>query len=702
MFADPKDREGLGEDMLEHEAHRRDAPGRVEVWPVFRTPEQAEADTDWTRPVDEPGSADPKFALARRMADTIKAWLEDGERLVPREGAERPIRAGDVMVLVRKRDAFVRALTRELKSRAIPVAGEDKLALTAHIAVEDLIAIGRVTLNPHDDLALAAALKSPLLGLNEDDLFELAHGREDDVSLYRTLRRRGRENPRWKAASERVAEWRQRVDAERPYEFYARILGVDGGRRLFLARLGEEASDVLDEFLAAALEERDADLPGLEAFLASLRKRVPIVKREMDTRLDEVRVMTVHAAKGQEAPIVFLVDPGSQPVAPSHLPRLVPLGSAEEEDAPMAWRGPGLGTPDAVAEAVKALTERNEQEYRRLLYVGMTRAENRLVVCGYSPKTLYEGTWHAQVTRTLVDGGHCRPLTRTTEDGTTETVAHVFELPREAETAEHVGEETASSAGAASRTTSPAWLQRNAAREDDLPRPLSPSGATALIDGEPLGAPAKAGPLLGAALGVGERGTVDDMAAMRRGTAVHRLLQVLPTLPADQREAAAKRYVTRMCAGLPEGWCDRVVDSALGVLRDPALASLFEGEARAEVPIMGTLRIGGAPRAVSGVVDRLVLTPGRALLVDYKTGRNPPLAERAVPLVHVAQMALYRALLSPLFPDREVGCALVYTEAPVRHDLSPARMDAVLERVLRGEGIPNESGSGVEDGEAPR
>ena len=719
VFAHARHAEGLGGDRIEHTAHRANRPGYVELWPVLRRPGAAEQEADWTRAVDAAAPDDPRALLAGRIARTVRAWIERGETLVDREGRTRPLRAGDVMILVRKRDSFVRLVTRALKNEGVRVAGEDRLQLAAHIAAEDLVAVGTVTLNPHDDLALAAALKSPLLGLDEDDLFALAHGRDPEVSLYRTLRTRRGERDSWREAAERLSGWRARVDTVPAFEFYARLLSEEGGRRRLLERLGTEASDVLDEFLARALEEREGALPGLESFLAELRERAPVVKREMDEAAGAVRVMTVHGAKGLEAPVVFLVCPGSKPVSETHLPALVPLqigdtgealpgegegANAPPPPAPLAWRAPGLRLPAGLVAARDRLHEAAEEEFRRLLYVGMTRAEERLIVCGYGGRGEAGLTWHAMCHAALVAPGLCEALppdevsgaVPTDPDAGTEgdaegepapVAAHRFTL--EARTPLPPTASEAAVPGTPGAPP-PVWLRERAAREPALPRPLAPSGATALIEGEAPGAPARAGPLL-AALGAGREPGVrdeDDLLAMKRGTVVHRLLQTLPALPAEQRGSAIERYLSRACADLPERWREDVSRTAMRVLTDPALASLFEtGEevtARTEVPVMGTLDVAGSPRAVSGVVDRMIVSPEAVLLVDYKTGRNPPPRAEAVPLLHVAQMALYRALVAPLFPGRAVGCALVYTEGARRHDLAPARMDAALAAVLAG------------------
>ena len=328
----------------------------------------------------------------------------------------------------------------------------------------------------------------------------------------------------------------------------------------------------------------------------------------------------------------------------------------------------------------------------------MTRAEDRLIVCGYRGKTDRPGIWHKLVSEALVPHEACRELRELTKGSpsvgetsgdteqnpatiSSERVTYRFRVSASCEPTEATLERVATKAPA----PTPSWLYRPAARDDELPRPLAPSGATALIEGEAVGAGSRVGPLVGGGVG-------GSALAMRRGTLVHRLLQVLPSWPEDGREAAARRYVERASSDLDPRAREKLVSDALRVLHDPTLTPLFEDEARTEVPIMGMLDVKGRPVPISGVVDRMIVTKDGVLLIDYKTGRNPPDREEAVPPVHVAQMALYRALLTPLFPDRRIRCALLYTENVTRIDLGERRMDAMVERILEHGSLDAEAG----------
>jgi ATP-dependent helicase/nuclease subunit A len=670
VFADPEVRRGISHDPdpLDHKPIRNDAPGYVEVWPSLGA-EQVEEPDDWTLPVDHARA--PAVRVAETIAATIRHWLRTGETI---EGKGRRLKAGDIVVLVRKRDRFVHALARSLKEKGVPVAGADRLSLPAHIAVQDLIALGRFLLQPHDDLSLAAVMRSPIFDISEEVLFDLAAGRERGVSLIDSLRAKAATAPALAAVVSRLDAWANEAAFRPVFEFYAGLLagkpGQEGLRRRMVARLGPEAGDVLDEFLSFALAEERTGLPGLDAFLFTLENAGPEIKREMDQTRDEVRIMTVHAAKGLEAPVVFLVDGGAAPFSDQHLPRLMPFDPPQGA----AWRGKGYlwrSAADVANSFSKAAAERARQladdEYRRLLYVGMTRAEDRLIVAGYHGKRQpSDTTWHALVSRALVGA----PETEERPHPVTGETVYRFRataLPPLQVQADDPG------AVAAEFEPLPPGLFRPLPAQDDLPKPLSPSGATALVeaDGEPVSD--QRSPVLDA--------QVEPSFAVQRGLAVHKLLQMLPGLATAERDAAARRYLDRVGAGWPVAERDRVHAAVAAILADASFQPLFSPGSRAEVSVVGTIDLASGPRAVAGKVDRLAVSDGEVLIVDYKTNRPPPMTLEAVPEAYVLQLALYRALLQPLYPGRQVRAALLFTEAPILLELPASAMDAALARL---------------------
>lgn len=662
VFASEGARAGLTVDPegIEHKAIRAGEPGLVELWDQI-APEAVEAPDDWAEPVDHASA--PAVQLAETIARTIDGWLKAGE---PLPGKGRLVRPGDVLVLVRKRDRFIHALARGLKNRGIPVAGADRLNLRAHIAVKDLIALGRFVLQPNDDLSLAALLKSPVFGRSEDDLFALAHAR-GRRSLWEVLEGRAATDPLWQPVADALRRWRDEADGRPVFEFYAAILGRDGVRRRMIARLGHEAGEILDEFLGFCLAAEKAGPAGLESFLAALENAGPDIKREMDQTRDEVRIMTVHASKGLEAPLVFLVDNGSAPFSDTHLPRLLPILSTKG-----LWPGEGFvwrsssDVQNRLSRGIgRAIGEKAKEEYRRLLYVGMTRAEDRLIVCGYrGVRDPQDGIWHR-----LVEAGFSAGAVEEVRHPQTDLRVRRFRVTPDRPLPPAEPATTASP----TQVALPPRLTERLARSRAFPRPLAPSGAGALIgEGEEI-APLSASPVLAAAAG--------PSVAAARGTAVHRLLQSLPDVAPAEREAAARRYLDRACNGWSAAEREALWQSVDIVLREPAFAPVFSPGSRAEVSVMGTLEVAGRPRAVSGKIDRLAVTGDAVLIVDYKTNRPPPRDLDAVPDTYVAQLALYRALLVPLYPGKRVEAALLFTEGPHLVELPQALLDAALVRL---------------------
>ncbi len=662
VFADPDVRRGISHDPdpPRHTAIRHDAPGYVELWPSAGADSVEEPD-DWTLPVNHLRA--PAVLVAEEVAQTIQNWLESGNVI---EGKGRPIRAGDILVLVRKRDRFVHALSRSLKNRQIPMAGADRLSLPGHIAVKDLMALGRFLIQPHDDLSLAAVLRSPIFDVSEEALFELAGTRETGVSLIASLRSHAAGNAALAKVVQQLDGWATEAAFRPVFEFYAGLLARDRVRNRMIERLGPEAGDILDEFLNFCLAEERTGLPGLESFLATLESAGPEIKREMDQGRDEVRVMTVHAAKGLEAPVVFLVDGGSAPFSDQHLPRLMPFAMADAgwQGKGYLWRAGGDVANGFSKEAAARARDLAEQEYRRLLYVGMTRAEDRLVVCGYHGKRAPNaGTWHSIVTRALTAAPETteRPHPVTGEPILRFQVSDLPPLAAEKDEAERP---------AAAFAPLPASLFRPPAFDEELPRPLSPSGASALIDETKESVVDARSPVLDA--------EEEPGFAVLRGLALHKLMQMLPGLAPSERRAAAERYLARAGAGWNERDRERILASVEAILADPDFAPLFAQDSRAEVAIMGSLDIRGKKRSVSGKIDRLAITPGKVLIVDYKTNRPPPASLAEVPSAYVLQLALYRALLRPLYPAHEVRAALLFTETPQLIELPAEMMDVSL------------------------
>ena len=319
--------------------------------------------------------------LANRIAATIAGWLESREMLA---SEDRPVRAGDILVLVRKRLPFAPALVSALKARGVPVAGADRLMLTEQIAVQDLVALGDVLTLPDDDLALAAVLKSPLFGLDDDDLMALAHGR-DGIAVAAAATRSAAASARAMQAAESLQRWRRWAECLPPFEFYAAVLDGEGGRARMLARLGTEAADAIDEFLNLALAHDDGAPPSLQGFLCWLRQGQREIKRDMEQGRNEVRVMTVHGAKGLEAPIVFLPDTCSTRSArqPNALLALDDAARPSGVPPPFLWPIKGTGKVGIVQDAKTRVALAEAEERNRLLYVALTRARDRLYVAGF-------------------------------------------------------------------------------------------------------------------------------------------------------------------------------------------------------------------------------------------------------------------------------------------------------------------------------
>ena len=639
VFADPANADGLrfGDGRILHRSARSGQAGRVEIWPREEPQEDDNKDTPWDTPLDHVKADSPESRVADRIAEKIRAMI--GKEILPAQG--RPVRAGDILILVQKRKRFAELMVNKLKSLDIPVSGRDRMVLPEQLAIQDLIALGRLTLLPDDDLNTATVLKGPLIGLSEDDLFDIAYGR-GGTTVLEALRSKRNTSPAFAHAWSRIAEWRRRADFMPPFEFFSEILTAEHGNRDLIARLGPEAADPIDDFLAAALDFERDHVPSLEGFLHWLEIGSTEVKRDLEQSRDEVRVMTVHGAKGLQAEIVFLADACVVP-AKQNTSR---LRWFDDAGVPV-WPGYAGNETEALKAIKDGARTDTMGEYRRLLYVALTRAKDRLYIAGFTGKkgpsdtSWYDMAWDAV-------GALGRE--ETASDG---RAMRVYET---SQTAEPDGGKVDADADAAT-TPLPAWASVAPGDEPNPPKPLSPS--------RPDGAePPVRSPL-----------DTDDGARFRRGLAVHALMQTLPELPTGARAQACAGYLKRPVLGFDAAAQGEIGAEVMAILENPAIAELFGPNSRAEVPIAGTIETQNGPRIISGQIDRLVVTGDAVLIVDYKTNRPPPLTPDATPPVYLRQMATYRAALAGVFPGIPVRCVLLWTDGPNWMELPDQLLD---------------------------
>ena len=610
---------GLGGAAPAHKPSRSGAGGRVEIWPL-EMGEKQEAGDPFDPPMDYLREDAAETALADRVARHIRTWLDRGEPVAP---GGRRMRPGDIMILLPRRSgrAFIPRVIAALKQRGVPVAGIDRMTLADELAVMDLAAIGDFALLPEDDLTLATVLKGPLFGFDDEALFELAHGRKG--ALWAALRsRRGTE--RFGPCFEALSALLGKADYVGVHAFFAGLLAAGGLRRKIAARLGEEANDPIDEFLNAALDYERRHPPSLQGFLHWLRSGEAEVKRQLDQRdPNEVRVSTVHGAKGLEAPVVILPDTTGMRTARND-PHLLRDGDL------LLWPpSKGNDAIDPVSKPVlEAHRKADDEERRRLLYVAMTRAADRLVICGWnnSGRDLPEDCWYHAVRNRLAD----RMAPEDDPD---------WDEPRLV--MERCAEEAEADAGSEHRETAPPL-------PDWARRPAPPGRLAAPPGGGDEEAFAVASPLRGKSAG-----------RFRRGQAIHKLLELLPEVAPERRLEAARRFL----AAEPElaRRAEATAREALAVLGDPAFRRVFGPGSRAEAPLVG--RLGG--EVVSARIDRLALLPEETLIVDFKSGRAPPADPSEAPPGYLRQLARYVALLRQMRPGVPVRAALLWTDAPL-------------------------------------
>jgi ATP-dependent helicase/nuclease subunit A len=673
VFADSTKTPGLtaGGPPPKHNAIRLGHAGLVEIWPTEKPDELAVADP-WS-PLSDTSEHSPANRLAERIADTIKGWLDGGERLASQD---RPIRAGDILILVRKRNPFAIPMVAALKRRGIAVAGSDRIALTDQIAIQDLMSLGDFLILPEDDLSLATVLKGPIFNFTDDDLLAIAPERKSKT-LWTALLDATNMKGEYKEAAETLKRWRAKADFTPPFEFFSSVLDRDGAREKMLQRLGPEAADVIDEFLDLALSYDDGTPPSLTQFLAELRAVTSEVKRDMEHGRDEVRVITVHGAKGLEAPIVFLPDTcttASGDISSASLVRLGHIPRPDHIPEPLVWAIKGTSRIEAVTEARRLREAREHEERNRLLYVAMTRARDRLYIAGFEGKKgRADFCWYNAISEALlpaaqeVDLSDDKKVWRIESQQTADHEKSREEKTRQLDSVER-----------------PFFASERARPEPKFSVPLAPSRL------EPYAPDAEGEPIV--AVKPDAARTYDGPSPLAgngehrflRGTLTHALLQHLPTVAVSDREPVAAAFIAKRGAALSRKVRASIVHETLAVLSSADFAPLFGPNSMAEVPIAAVIpRPHGTGPALdlSGQIDRFAVTDEDVLIVDYKTNRPPPSEVRFVAAAYLYQLAAYRLALREIYPGRRVRAALLWTDGPRLMEIPADVLDGYQSRL---------------------
>ncbi|HUX80004.1 MAG TPA: double-strand break repair helicase AddA [Alphaproteobacteria bacterium] len=593
---------------LQHLPFRKEAPGHVELWPLLKDKEEASLEP-WQPPVIQKTPDSPQKRLAQLMAKTIQGWLSGAGPL------SKPIFPGDILILVRRRTAFVDTLIRTLKDHDIPVAGIDRLWLLEGIGIQDLLKIADFLLLPEDDLTLATVLKGPLFGLSEKDLFTLTNNREN-TSLWQRLQK----HKEFQSVTSLLNDLLSRTDFLSPFALFSTILGPLEGRKKWHARLGPEVLDSLDEFLNLCLLFQDKKTPSLQGFLHWVSQEIIELKRDLD-QSNQVRVMTVHGSKGLQAPIVFLPDTTQPPL------NIAPF---EFHSQALLWLPPAVKDIPLTKMLKQSLRDKQQEEYLRLLYVALTRAEDALYICGWEDS--HQETWYNLVQKGLQKIGEAIDFDFSPHHDLQGTGWRLSSI-KENEVPSHEPKKTPP-------FLLPQWLKTPPPLET-LPKLLRPSESE---DEEDFGPSA-----------FGAFGT-------QRGVLIHKLLEILPSVEENLRERVASRFLEK--ENIPEDIAIEMIQSVQRVFK--AYPDLFIAHSQGEVPFMGKL----GEDLFSGQIDRLIINEDHILLIDYKTHTHVPELLDKIPKTYIKQMAIYQAALRQIYPQFPIWCGILWTHLP-RLDILP-------------------------------
>lgn len=605
--------QGVGENV-HHLAFHDQMPGRVDLWPIQPQTTDGDAGLKWYEPLDRRGERHHDFILAEKIAGEIRELVDSG--FLPDGAHKRKIKEGDFLILVQRRSPLFHEIIRACKKEGLAIAGADRLKIAGELAVKDISAVLEFLALPEDDLALANALKSPLFGWTEQELFTLAHHRTEN-HLWAALRSQSDTHP---DTLRILYDLRNRSDFERPYDLIERLLTRHNGRDRLLARLGSEAQDGIDALLNQALAYERGSVPSLTGFLVWLQTDDIEIKRQIDSASNQIRVMTVHGSKGLEAPIVIMPDTAK--------PRSTISGDLLKAGSTVVWKSAKPETPNSIAELKEDQQHLQDEERNRLLYVAMTRAEKWLILCGAGDEKQLDAGWYGAI-KTALDSLDTADIDFPTGTGQRYGTLDWGDLP----TIDHTPSEI---------QTQPRPVFGDVKKPEPKQKILSPSD------------------LGGAKSLAGEVDISDEDSALRKGRQIHLLLEHLPSYPEPQWETLASSLFSHGENLATSEDVSALVQEAGRIIKDPALQFLFSEHTLAEVTVTADLPELNGQR-IHGIIDRLLIEDDTVTAVDFKSNQLTTQDPNKIPEGLLRQMGAYQSALTQIYPDHKIKTAILWT-----------------------------------------
>ena len=599
----------IDNESVAHLPYRIGEAGKVELWPLIINDSQD--DDVWYPPVERKSKQSASTKLASAIASKIKSMVENKEVL---QSQNRPVQYRDFMILVQRRNAFLEEFVRECKNIGVNVTGVDKLKILEQIAVQDLLSLIKFILLPYDDLSLAEILKSPLFNLNDNDLFELCYNRKAD-NLFNRLRT----NTKYEKIYNQLNELIKKADYARPFELLNYILTTLEGRKKFVSRLGSEAEDAIDEFINLTLNFEKEHTPDLQTFIQWIVKGDIQIKRELEQAQDNaVRIMTAHGSKGLQAPIVIIPDT-------IRLPN-IKKGENILFDDKLAYYPLSANQYDEICNDIHLSNCNNTyDEYRRLLYVALTRAEDRLYIAGYkNDDKINEKSWYALCKQMLENIG----------------MSEEKDILSYSCKQENIIERTPVSTKTDANIEIKDWMYQKAQKENPLSRPYTPSHPDD-EDSISVCSPLK-----------------DNSHYYKRGVLIHSLLQYLPVdVSLEEKIKAIDAYLEKHSDKLNKSAVLQIREEIINLISKTEFEIIFSPYSKTEVPIAG--EIDG--KIISAQIDRLVITDDKVIIVDYKTNR--PAADNIdmVPQIYLNQLNVYKQLMQKIYPKKDIETYILWT-----------------------------------------